>query len=322
MRTLRLSICFGLAAAVLTVSAGSAQSDLDALMQQVLSRRDEDWKKLQQYVLDERESAELRGPSNVVLWGQRSDYTWFIRDGFFVRSPVKVDGVTLSEADRRDYEVKFLRREQEREKQPRNADGGPPAAAPPADPAPADVDAFIRQTRQPQFITSAYFLRFKFDEGRYALVGRERLDDRDVLRIEYYPANLFTPERRREQLQERDRGRDRPTNDAVGQQMMLLMNKKSKVTLWVDPASQRILKYTFEDLGWNFLPGQWIVRMSSLDSSMTVFQAFPDVWLPRGLQMDIGLLFAIGPMNLHYTLDYHDYRRADVTSKIGVPDVR
>ena len=26
---------------------------------------------------------DLRGPGQVLLWGQRSDYTWYIRDGFF-----------------------------------------------------------------------------------------------------------------------------------------------------------------------------------------------------------------------------------------------
>ena len=52
-------------------------------------------------------------------------------------------------------------------------------------------DGLIKQTREPEFISSAYFLRFKFEEGKYALVGRETLDGLDVLRIEYYPARLF-----------------------------------------------------------------------------------------------------------------------------------
>ena len=36
---------------------------------------------------------------------------------------------------------------------------------------------------------------------------------------------------------------------------MRLMNKKSKVTLWIEPSSHQILKYTFDDLGWDFFPG-------------------------------------------------------------------
>jgi hypothetical protein len=180
----------------------------------------------------------------------------------------------------------------------------------------------LRQTRQPQFISSSYFLKFKFDEGRYALVGRERLEDRDVLRIEYYPTKLFTPDRRRERPDEQNgrRRRDQEKDDASDEQLMRLMNKKSKVTLWIEPNAHQILKYTFDDLGWNFFPGQWLARLTDVSASMTLFQAFPDVWLPRGIDMDIGMLFAVGPVEIHYSLDYHDYRRADVTSKVGIPD--
>src|SRR6478752_10012968 len=74
----------------------AAQSDLDAFMRQVLERRDDNWKKLQQYILDERETVDVRGPAGTTLWGERHDYTWFIRDGYFVRSPVKFNGVTIS----------------------------------------------------------------------------------------------------------------------------------------------------------------------------------------------------------------------------------
>src|SRR5688572_33275728 len=37
---------------------------------------------------------------------------------------------------------------------------------------------------------SANFLRFKFDEGQYALVGRERMLERDVLRSEEHTSEL------------------------------------------------------------------------------------------------------------------------------------
>src|SRR5436853_6306137 len=79
----------------------AAQNDLDAFMQQVLARRDDNWKKLQQYILDEHEQLDVSDPARVSLWGEHRDYTWYLRDGFFVRSPVKVNGVTDSEPDRR-----------------------------------------------------------------------------------------------------------------------------------------------------------------------------------------------------------------------------
>ena len=78
----------------------AAQSDLDAFMEKVLARRDDNWKKLQQYVLEEKEAFDLSGPGRFPLWGMRREYSWFIRDGIFVRSPITADGVKLSEADR------------------------------------------------------------------------------------------------------------------------------------------------------------------------------------------------------------------------------
>ena len=66
-------------------------------MAQVLTRRDENWKKVQQYILDERERVELRGPGETLLWGTRREYMWYPRDGFFVRSPVRFNGVAISE---------------------------------------------------------------------------------------------------------------------------------------------------------------------------------------------------------------------------------
>ena len=161
-----------------------AQTDLDAFMRQVLTRRDENWKKLQQYVLDEREQIELRGPNHQPIWGERRDYQWYIRDGLFVRSPLRFNGAEIGDADRRKYETEYLRRMREREQrgQPPRSSAATPAAA--AGGEAAGLDGLLQQAREPQFVSSAYFLRFKFEEGTYALVGRETLDGHPVLRVE------------------------------------------------------------------------------------------------------------------------------------------
>ncbi len=297
-----------------------AQSDLDAFMRQVLARRDDNWKKLQQYILDEREEINVRGPGGLPLWGDRRDFTWFLQDGFFVRSPLKANGVTVGEDDRRKYEANYLRRTQRRDErqQQRDAAQAPPipdddalAPAPPpgADEPLKDVDALIRQTREPQFISSAYFLRFRFDEGRYALVGREKLDGVEVLRVEYYPAKLFN-----------DPSRNGRESGPFEVEMQRLMNKASLVTLWVDPAAHQIVKYTFDNLGLEFLPAPWLVRVEDVNASMTMGQPFPGVWLPRGLEVRVGLALAIGPIDFRYALDYDDYRLADVKSRLLVPE--
>ena len=80
-------------------SSVRAQADLDAFMQQVMARRDDNWQKLQQFVLDEREDVEVRSDARALVYGERRDYTWYIRDGVFVRSPVRVNGAAVGEAD-------------------------------------------------------------------------------------------------------------------------------------------------------------------------------------------------------------------------------
>jgi len=52
---------------------------------------------------------------------------------------------------------------------------------------------------------------------------------------------------------------------------------------------------------------------------MTMGEAFPDVWLPRALDMRFGVAMAVGQFDVQYGVDYHDYRRADVTSTVRVP---
>src|SRR5437588_5387148 len=227
------------AASQATRPADAAQrvsSDLDALMRQVLSTRDENWKKLQQYVLDEREAMEVRGPSQRPIWGEHREYTWYIRNGLFVRSPVRANGAAVPEADRRKYEADYLKRQQDRERRdaqiaisPSGVDVNPGDSG-----EAADADAVLKQTRQPLFISSAYFLRFKFEEGKYALVGRETLDGHETLRIEYYPARLFGGTDRRQNG--REPSADQKARDA---EFRRLMNKVALVTLWVDPASHQ-----------------------------------------------------------------------------------
>jgi hypothetical protein len=298
--------------------AAAAPSDLDAFMRQVLAKRDDNWKKLQQYILDEREKIELRGPGHLPIWGDLREYTWYVRDGYFIRSPLKFNGVTIGEADRLKYETDYLRRVKEREKRQtgdqRNADAATAKApdAPAADELPPGVDGLIRQTRQPSFISSAYFLRFRFEEGKYALVGREQLDGRDVMRIEYYPTKLYSHDQSRRQA------RSHNQDDPEDKEMQRLLNKVALVTIWVEPSAHQIVKYTFDNVGFDFLPAQWLVRINDLRATMTMSQPFPDVWLPRGLELTAGMTLAVGAFDLRYALDYHDYRQPDVKTKVRI----
>ena len=159
---------------------------------------------------------------------------------------------------------------------------------------------------EPAFVSWAYFLRFRFEPGHYALAGRETFEGRDVLRIEYYPTELFREGRTRPNRRVRDR------DDEVEAKM----NKVSLVTLWVDPEAHQILQYTFDDIDMDFLPGRSIARVDDVKATMRMAQPFPGVWLPRDIEMRFRMALASGAFDARYAVQYHDYRQADVTYKV------
>ena len=202
-----------------------------------------------------REVIDVRGPDDGLLFGDRREYTWFIRDGFFVRSPVRANGVTIADGDRRTYERQWLERERRREQAAAARRGqAPDTAAGNLDIA-QDVSGLLRQSREPRFISAGYFLEFTFEPGNYYVAGREALNGRDVLRVEYFPAKLFgNDERRKRRGKEPPSRRDREVNEK--------MNRTAVVTLWVEPDTAEIRRYTFENLGLDFLPAAWLVRVT------------------------------------------------------------
>jgi len=328
----RLAAIAGVVTALSSTTA--AQTDVDRFMKDVVARRDDNWKKLQQYILDEREEIAINGPGGLRMWGEQRDYTWFLREGFFVRSPVKFNGATIGEADRRKAEDQYLRRTQRRDA--RGGQAGPENA--PSDSvgvgavarsdnndadgdAPTNMDGLIRQTRQPQFVSSSYFLRFKFDEGRYALVGRETFEGRDVLRVEYYPTKLYEDDRGRRGR----RGQPRKTSEKEAREaaeLRKVMSKVALITLWVEPASHQIVKYTFDNVDFDFLPGAWLLKIDTVKASMTMSQPFPDVWLPKAIDLGVAFTLAIGQFEFKQAVAYRDYREASVASKVIIPGAR
>ena len=328
-RLLALLICLGAAAGA--APSLSAQSDLDAFMEKVLARRDDNWKKLQQYVLEEKEAFDLTGPGGLPLFGMRREYSWFIRQGVFVRSPVRANGVELSESERRKAEDDWLRRQRRREEREkrraeREANGLPPekggtsVSITPTDikvdrgdqgddnpAAPSNVEDVLRQGIEPQFVSSAYFLKFKFESGHYALAGRETIGDVPTLKIEYYPeAGLFKDGRTKPDQRVRDKEAEIESK----------MNKASMVTLWIDPKTHQILQYTFDDLDWDFFPGRTLVRIGDVQATMQMGQAFPSVWLPKSIEMHFAMTLAVGTVDATYRVDYLNYKEAAVTYKI------
>ena len=88
------------------------------------------------------------------------------------------------------------------------------------------------------------------------------------------------------------------------------------------PTAHQILKYTFDNVSLDFLPTQWFARVQDVTATMTMGQPFPDVWLPKTVDIAISGTLAVGQFDLQYGVEYHDYRQAEVGSKIIVPDGR
>lgn len=305
-------------------------TDLDAFMKKVLARREVNRKTLEQYVLDETESFFILGPGRLPLWRTKREYTWYVRDGMHVRSPVKYEGVGVGAADRDKYEQSWIRREKARQerrakKQKENETKEPEREKGEVSIGPGGVHVDAGGTpvpTEPRFVSEAYFMDFKFEPGNYYFAGRETLEGQDVLKIEYYPTKLFDDDDKktpREVRRDERTAEQKRRNEKIEEDIDRRMNKTALITLWVDPKEHQIVKYTFDNVWLDFLPGAWLVRIDELRASMTMGQPFPGVWLPRRIDIGAGLTLALGSFDAGYERKFDQYREAATSYKIRVP---
>lgn len=315
MRSQRLPTCLLLTLAVVAARPAAAQdhpaNELDAFMEKVLARREVNRKTLEQYVLDEAETFEVYGPGRTPIYRGRREYTWYVRDGMHVRSPVRFNGVTVGEDARTEYEEDWIRRERKRLERKRTGDPAPRDGDPRRD-GPQVSSALMPV--EPRFVSEAYFMEFTFEPGNYYLAGRDTLEGHDVLKIEYYPTGLFgdRPERG-------EGGEPQKEQSPAEQEIERRLNKTALIILWVDPAEHQIVKYTFENVWLDFLPGAWLVRVDGIRATMVMGQPFEGVWLPRGLNIEAGFSLATGSYEGAYARTFSDYRLAEVSTKMRVP---
>ena len=304
-------------------ASAPATTDLDRFMATALLRRDIDRKTLSDYVLDEVEVLEVLGPGRMPFARMRYEYTWYVRDGIHVRSPLKVNGVPINETERRAYEDRWIKSEEgrrkfrtEREAKRAQAGKGPALSAP--------------SINEPRFISESYFMDFKFEPGNYYLAGKEALEGQEVLKIDYLPTKLFDEDpkeesedqldaKARKEAKEKEKKPQSAKEKRAEEDIERKMDKTSQVTLWVDPATHQIVKYTFDNVWLDFLPAGWLVKVDDIRASMQMGQPFPGIWLPRNLSIHAGVSLALGPMEFSYTREFSKYRKADVSSKITVP---
>ena len=297
-------------------AAPAAQAnDLDAFMEKVLARRDVNRRTLDQYILDETESFEILGPGRWPLHRTRRDYTWYVRDGMHVRSPVRFNGVKVGEEARDEYETNWIQRERGRqERQAKKENEKDKDKEKEREPGEIAITAEGVQistggpaVTEPRFVSEAYFMDFKFEPGNYYLAGREQLEGQQVVKVEYYPTKMFgDSDEDRKERQEKEKSAEKPPADArksqkerdkekaFEQDIERRMNKTALITLWIDPREHQIVKYTFDNVWLDFLPAGWLVKIDDIRASMTMGQPFPGVWLPRGINIHAGVTLANG----------------------------
>ena len=319
---------------------GDGDNELDRFMAQVLARRAENRLARRQYVFDEVERFTVTGPGGEAYRTSTREYVWYERDGVFVRSPVRIEGVVASESDWRRYEADWLEAEAERARDaasgtPCETDGG---TAPPTtegaggEPAPEPDGARTRPSAsadgdtadgaesdrepldlaaaadlQPRFLSEAYWLDFEFEPGNYYFAGREPLAGRDVLRIEYYPERLFA------RKEDEKCGRD-PAITIRGDPEAF--NQNALVTLWIDPAEHQIVRFTFDNAGFDFLPLRWLFRLDGLTASMTMGRPLDDVWLPERIEASGVLTMAAGTATVAWDRTFTNYRLARTGGRV------
>ena len=292
---------------------GGEANELDRFMEQVLARRDENRIARRQLVFDETEQFTVTGYDGEIYRTFTREYIWYRRDGVLVRSPVRIDGVTPSEVDWRRYEADWLEAEARRApnalaaaETPCASDGSsePPTAGeggevdpPPSlgaterDDEPSNLTAAA--DLRPRFLSESYWLDFEFEPGNYYFAGRERLAGREVLRIEYFPERLF------DTRDSDDAECERPAIMVPGAQDEF--NKGALVTLWIDPAEQQIVRFTFDNIGFDFLPLRWLIRLDGLTASMTMGRPLDDVWLPERIDASGVMTMASGSTTVAYS---------------------
>jgi hypothetical protein len=132
-----------------------SEGDLDAFMSKVLERREINWEQLHGYVFNELETLEIRGVKLPPMANFRKEYVWIVRDGYLVRSPVRVNGVKVSKEEQAASEEDWIREHKDKRH-----------------------DSLDREI----------FLGFKFHPGTYLYAGRQNFEGRELVAIEHYPS--------------------------------------------------------------------------------------------------------------------------------------
>jgi hypothetical protein len=245
------------------------EGDLDRFMAQVLQRREINWETLQSYIFSEKEALTIRGMKVPALDSFERKYVWFVRDGYLVRSPVRMDGVKVSAEEQARAEEEWMRE---------------------------------RKKRRKNVLGREEFFGFKFEPGRYLFAGRQSFEGRDLLAVEYYP-----------RIRDKEESGKRDPEDEKYESML---EKTLRATMLILPEEHQIVRITFDNVGLEFLPGRWLVRLDDVQAFMVMDKPLGDVWLPREVAAFGSVTTAAGTLSVRYSREFYSYAKTDVKVKL------
>ena len=274
-------------------SVNPDMSDLDEFMAKVMQKRLADVENLRDYVFSERETFEVKvGTKIAAQWSYRHEYLWFVRDDCLVRSPVLIDGVRVSDKEKAAAEEEWINRQREikenKSKESKNETG---------------IDhkmlfGFKNENR----LDFQAFLGFEFEPGRYLYGGEQQFEGRKAIIVEYVPRM-------------NDKKNDNKKDKIGG-----LFEKSVLVTMLISPDEHQILQMTFDNVGLEFLPVRWLVRMNDVKASMVMDNPKGDTWFPREISAH-GSVSTAGTDTgmdayVNYSSEFYAYTKSQVDVNI------
>ena len=165
-----------------------------------------------------------------------------------------------------------------------------------------------QQKRKTNNLDRESFFGFKFAPGRYLYAGEQQFEGRKAVVVEYYP-----------QMNNEDKNNKK--NKKNTDKFDGLFEKSFLVTMLISPEEYQILKITFDNVGLEFLPIRWLVRLNDIKASMIMDKPKGDIWLPREVSLYGSVSTADMDLSLNYSREFHSYTKSDVKVKLWFDNV-
>lgn len=146
------------------------------------------------------------------------------------------------------------------------------------------------------------FFGLQFEPGNYFYAGRREHEGREVVVVEYYPEAWFDAE-----------------NDEDEHEYAEKLNKTFVSTMLIDPEEHQIVRMTIDNVGFDFLPAGWLVKLDTIEASLSMHKPIENIWLARDVEAFGAITTAGGNLSIRYHSEFYDYARAETGATYRFP---